>query len=95
MQLGRRSADRCDVFPLALGVEAIHLNRLSSVLVMLCAAIGIPISYEYVFSGPRFTPYPIWQSRAAHAVLLRHKHTFIPMICEIFSVATTNIRYFS
>ena len=39
-QLGRRSVDRCDVFPVALGVEAIYLNRLRTMKSMLFAAIG-------------------------------------------------------
>jgi len=38
--LSRRSVDRCDVFPVALGVEAIYLNRRGSMKSMLCAAIG-------------------------------------------------------
>jgi hypothetical protein len=38
--LGLRSRDRCDVFPVALGVEAIYLNRRGSMKLMLCAAIG-------------------------------------------------------
>jgi hypothetical protein len=39
-QLGPGSPDRCDVFPVALGVEPIYLNRRGSIKVMLCAAIG-------------------------------------------------------
>jgi hypothetical protein len=37
--LGLRFRDRCDVFPVALGVEAIYLNRRGSMKLMLCAAI--------------------------------------------------------
>src|SRR6267154_486662 len=39
-QLGRRSVDHCDVFPVALRVEAIYLNRLRSMKLMFRAAIG-------------------------------------------------------
>src|SRR5882762_7954562 len=39
-QLGRRSVDHCDVFPVALGVEAIYLNRLRCMKLMVRAAIG-------------------------------------------------------
>ena len=38
--LSRRSVDRCDVFPVALGVEAIHLDRRGSMKLMFCAAIA-------------------------------------------------------
>src|SRR5712671_3675567 len=39
-QLGRRSVDHCDVFPVALGVEAIYLNRLRCMKLIVRAAIG-------------------------------------------------------
>jgi hypothetical protein len=39
-QLRRLAADRCEVFAVALGVEAIYFNLLGSMKSMLCAAIG-------------------------------------------------------
>jgi hypothetical protein len=39
-ELDRRSADRCHVFPVSLGIEAIHLDRRGSMKSMLCAAIA-------------------------------------------------------
>ena len=73
-QLGRRSADRCDVFPVALGVEAIYLNRRGSMKLMLCAAIGA----AHWIDGGSYRPGPSKQqlcsARAIHHFLLRSWH---------------------
>ena len=73
-QLGRRSVDRCDVFPLALGVEAIDLNRRCSVMSMLCAAIGT----AHRIDGRSYRPGPSKQhfcsARAINHSLLRNWH---------------------
>ena len=73
-QLGRRSADRCDVFPVALGVEEIYLNRLRSMKLMLCAAIGT----AHWIDGRSYRPGPSKQqfcsARAIHHSLLRSWH---------------------
>ena len=69
-QLGRRSVDRCDVFPVALGVEAIDLNRRCSVMSMLCAAIRT----AHWIDGRSYRPGPSKQhfrsARAIHHSLL-------------------------
>src|SRR5258708_16275065 len=73
-QLGRRSVDRCDVFPVALGVEVIYLNRLRSMKVMLCAATGT----GHWVDGRSYRPGPSKQqlcsARAIHHSLLRSLH---------------------
>jgi hypothetical protein len=73
-QLGPRSPDRCDVFPVALGVEAIYLNRRGSMKLMLCAAIGTP----HWMDGRSYRPGPSKQqprsARAIHHSLLRSWH---------------------
>lgn len=73
-QLGRRSADRCDVFPVTLGVEAIYLNRRGSMKLMLCAAIGA----AHWIDGGSYRPGPSKQqlcsARAIHHFLLRSWH---------------------
>jgi hypothetical protein len=73
-QLARRSADRCDVFPIALGVEAIYLNRRGSMKLMLCAAIGT----AHWMDGRSYRPGPSKQqlcsARAIHHPLLRSWH---------------------
>ena len=73
-QLGRRSVDRCDVFPVALGVEAIYLNRRGSMKSMLCAAIGA----AHWIDGRPYQPGPSKQqlcsARAIHHSLLRSWH---------------------
>jgi len=73
-QLGRRSVDRYDVFPVALGVEAIYLNRRSSMKSMLFATIGTAHSID----GRSYRPGPSKQhfcsARAIHHSLLRSWH---------------------
>ena len=73
-QLGRRSVDRCDIFPVALGVEAIDLNRRCSVMSMLSAAIGT----AYRIDGRSYRPGPSKQhfcsARAIHHSLLWSWH---------------------
>jgi hypothetical protein len=73
-QLGRRSVDRCDVFPVVLGVEAIYLNRRCSMMSMLCAAIG---TAQWI-DGRSYRPDPSKQqlcsARAIHHPLLRSWH---------------------
>jgi hypothetical protein len=73
-QLGPRSPDRCDKFPVALGVEAIYLNRPGSMKLMLCAAIRT----AYWIDGRSYRPGPSKQqpcsARAIHHPLLRSWH---------------------
>jgi hypothetical protein len=73
-QLGRRSVDRCDVFPVALGVDALDLNRRCSVMSMLCAAIGT----AHWIDGRSYRPGPSKQhfcsARAIHHSLLWSWH---------------------
>ena len=73
-QLGRRSVDRCDVFPVALGVEAIYLNRLRCMKLMFRAAIGT----AHWINGRSCRPGPSKQqpcsARAIHHSLLRSWH---------------------
>lgn len=72
--LGRRSVDRCDVFPVALGAEAIYLNRRCSVMSKLCAAIGT----AHWIDGRSYRPSPSKQhfrsARAIHHSLLWNWH---------------------
>jgi len=72
--LSRRSVDRCDIFPVALGVEAIDLNRRCSVMSMLRAAIGT----AYRIDGRSYRPGPSKQhfcsARAIHHSLLWSWH---------------------
>ena len=73
-QLGPRSVDRCDVFPVALGVEAIYLDRRCSMKSMLCATIGT----AHWIEGRSYQPSPSKQqlcsARAIHHSLLRSWH---------------------
>src|SRR5713226_9708505 len=73
-QLHRRSVDRRDVFPVALGVEAIYLNRWGSMKSMLCAAIGT----AHWIDGRSYQPGPSKQqlcsARAIHHSLFRSWH---------------------
>ena len=73
-QLGRRSVDHCDVFPVALGVEAIYLNRRDSMKLMFCSAIGT----AHWINGRSYRPGPSKQqlcsARAIHHYLLRSLH---------------------
>ena len=73
-QLSRRSVDRCDVFPVALGVEVIYLNRRASMKSMLCAAIGT----AHWIDGRSYRPGPSKQqfcsARAIHHSLLWSWH---------------------
>jgi hypothetical protein len=73
-QLDRRPVDRCDVFPVALGVEAIYLNRRCSMKSMLYAAIGTAHSID----GRSYRPSPAKQqfcsARAIHHSLLWSWH---------------------
>ena len=73
-QLGRRSVDRCNVFPVALGVEAIDLNRRCSVMSMLRAAIGT----AHRIDGRSYRPGPSKQhfcsARTIHHSLLGSWH---------------------
>jgi hypothetical protein len=73
-QLGWRSVDRCEVFPLAHGVEAIYVNRRDSMKSILCAAIGT----AHWINGRSYRPGPSKQqlcsARAIHYSLLRSLH---------------------
>ena len=73
-QLTRRSVDRCEIFPVALGVEAIYLNWRFSMKSMLCAAIGT----AHWIDGRSYRPGPAKQqfcsARAIHHSLLRSWH---------------------
>src|SRR6267154_6559413 len=73
-QLGRRSVDHCDVFPVALRVEAIYLNRLRSMKLMFRAAIGT----AHWINGRSCRPGPSKQQLcsawAIHHSLLRSWH---------------------
>ena len=75
---GRRSTDRCDVFPVALGVEAIYLNRRGRMKLMLCAAIGT----AHWIDGRSYRPGPSKQqpcsARAIHHSLLGSWHQVRP-----------------
>jgi len=73
-QLGRRSVDRCDVFPVALGVEAIDLNRRCSVMSMLCAAIGTAHCIDFRYYRPGPSKQRFCSARAIHHSLLRSWH---------------------
>src|ERR1700730_725468 len=74
LHLGQRFVDRCDVFPVDLGVEAIYPNRRGSVKSMLCAATGTP----HRIDGRSYRPGPSKQqfcsARAIHHSLLRGWH---------------------
>src|ERR1700674_2250397 len=73
-QLGRRSVDRCDVFPVALGVDAIYLNRRGSMKSMLCAAIGTAHSIDGRSYQPNPSKQQLCSARAIHHSLLRSWH---------------------
>jgi hypothetical protein len=87
-QLGPRSPDRCDVFPVALGVEAIYLNRRGSMKLMLCAAIGTP----HWMDGRSYRPGPSKQQPrsawAIHHSLLRSWHPSIQCAVPIVGWAS-------
>jgi hypothetical protein len=73
-QLDRRPVDRCDVFPVALGVEAIYLNRRGSMKLMLCAAIGTAHRIDGRSYRPRPSKQHLCAARAIHHFLLRSWH---------------------
>jgi hypothetical protein len=60
-QLGRRFVDRCDVFPVALGVESIYLNRMKRILLILPKVSGplkVPAALDT--SAPVNVSVPLW-----------------------------------
>ena len=77
-QLRRLAADRCDVLPVALGVETIYLNRRGRMKLMLYAAIGT----AHRIDGRSYRPGPSKQqpcsARAIHHSLLGSWHQVRP-----------------
>jgi hypothetical protein len=74
-QLARRSVDRCDIFPVVLGVEAIYLNRRCSMKPMLFAAIGTAHSIVGRSYRPGLSKQQSCSARAIHHSLLWVKQT--------------------